>query len=72
MNDRDVRTRIRILTHEETRFWHSRFNRYYRETHQFQIVTRCEEDARQFGFAGYAIYDAYENLVAHGQITPAA
>ncbi len=72
MNHPAVRTRIHILTHEETRFWHSRFNRYYRESHQTQIVARCEEDARLFGFEGYVIYDAYENLVAHGQITPAA
>lgn len=72
MNDRAQRVRIRVLSDEETRFWHSRFNRHYRETHQLLIVANCEEDARQFGFAGYAIYDAYENLVAHGQITPAA
>jgi hypothetical protein len=72
MNDRAARTRIRILSDEETRFWHSRFNRHYREIHQTRIVERCEEDARHCGFAGYAIYDAYETLVAHGPITPAA
>ena len=72
MNKHASTTRIRVLTHEETRFWHSRFNRHYRDTHQERIVERCEQEARIAGYSGYAIFDAYEQLVARGQITPAA
>ena len=72
MNHHAGRTCIRILSDEETRFWHSRFNRHYREYHQSRILDSCEELARRSGFGGYAIYDAYETLVACGQITPAA
>ena len=72
MNDRALHTRIRVLTHEETRFWHSRFSRVWRETHQSLIVDGCERDARRLGCTGYAIFDAYEVLVARGHVTPAA
>jgi len=72
MNDHAPHTRIRVLTHEETRFWHSRFNRHYRDTHQDRIVERCEADARRAGYSSYAIFDAYETLVARGCISPAA
>ena len=72
MNDQARHTRIRVLTHEETRFWHSRFNRHYRDTHQDRIVERCEADARLAGYSGYAIFDAYEKLVACGWTSPVA
>jgi len=72
MNDYVRRKRIRVLTHEETRFWHSRFNRHYRDIHQDRIVYTCERDARIEGYTEYLIFDAYERLVAHGAITPAA
>lgn len=67
-----AQTRIRILTHEETRFWHSRFNRHYRETHQDIILDHCQREARRAGFTSFIIFDAYETIVARGQINPAA
>jgi hypothetical protein len=72
MSDHAPRTRIRVLTHEETRFWHSRFNRYFRDTLQSRIVEGCKTEAKRVGCSEYIIFDAYETFVARGQITPLA
>jgi hypothetical protein len=70
MNSLAPRT-IVVLTGAETRMWHSVFSRKLRELHRAQIIERCELTARQAGSASYAVYDAFESLVAKGQVSPA-
>jgi hypothetical protein len=71
VNSRSPRKVALVLSDEETRLWHSIFSRELRELHRAQIIERCEKRARAAGSAEYAIYDAYEPLVARGSNSPA-
>jgi hypothetical protein len=71
MNCRRPRAAVVVLTDDETRKWHSIFSRELREMHRAQIIDRCERQARNAGVTEYTVYDAYESLVARGQVTAA-
>ena len=58
--------RIQVLNSTQTRHWHSPFNSYLRECRQARIIERCRRLALSAGFTEYAIFDAFEILVARG------
>ena len=62
------RKRIHVLSGRETRHWHSPFNRYLRECRQARIIERCKRLALNAGFTEFAIFDAFEMLVARGPV----
>jgi len=72
MNGQSSKKRIWVLTNDETRAWHSPFSKILQEARQNAIMERCERLARCGGFTEYAIYDAFENLVARGRVRQAA
>ena len=55
-----------MLSGRDTRHWHSPFNAYLRESRQARIIERCKRLALSAGFTEYAIFDAFEMLVARG------
>lgn len=61
--------RIQVLNSLQTRHWHSPFNSYLRECRQARIIEKCKNLARRAGFAEFAIYDAFETLVARGSVS---
>lgn len=72
MNQIPAGKSVIVLTEDETRLWHAIFSRELRDGHRAQILRECENRARMTGATEYLVYDAYESLVARGQITPAA
>ncbi len=60
--------RIQVLNSTQTRHWHSPFNAYLRESRQARIIDRCKRLALTAGFTEYAIFDAFEMLVARGPV----
>ena len=60
------RKRIHVLSGRDTRHWHSPFNTYPRESRQARIIDRCKRLTHSAGFTEYAIFDAFELLVARG------
>ena len=60
------RKRIHVLSGRDTRYWHSPFNTYLRESRQTRIIERCKRLALSAGFTEYAIFNAFELLVARG------
>ena len=69
MVDVASRKRIHVLDSRETRQWHSPFNAHLRECRQIRIIDRYRQLACRAGFAEFAIYDAFEMLVARGVAT---
>lgn len=57
-----------ILSQTETRFWHSPFSKELRDRRQDHILDRCRRRARNHGLTEYAVFDAFETLVAWGTI----
>jgi hypothetical protein len=59
---------IVVLSQDDTRLWHSIFSRELREHNRGLILARCESSAREAGATNYIVYDAYESLVARGEV----
>ena len=55
-----------MLSGRDTRHWRSPFNTYLRECRQARIIERCKRLAFSGGFTEFAIFDAFEILVARG------
>ena len=64
-----LKKRIHVLSSLQTRNWHSPFNSYLRECRQARIIEKCKHLAHHAGFAEFAIYDAFETLVARGSVS---
>lgn len=69
MNSQRPIYRVFVLSLEETRSWHSPFSRELRTRRRQQILAQCVRSARRAGCRAYRLYDAFENLVAAGDVT---